>query len=397
MTTPTARLNRTVLLISLCLASSRLADAQPLVTGYVQTVLLASDSSSVTETNVSSFNRFRLIAEPVFNDLRFNVAYEHAATVRRRPIPPGFAVGAVPSGGEWLDLQWAITKEDHVLWGHRFDRLRIGWNPAAGIELSAGRQAVSWGTTLFLTPADPFLPFSPADPFREFRGGVDVARIRLSPTPLSEVDLVVRPTRTAAGEELTALGRGLMTVKNWELSGWGGTLYGDPAAAAAAAGALGALAVRGEVHARDVAGQVVVRAAIGIDRLLQVGGRDLFLLAEYQHDGLGAASSEEYVGVVLSEPYMRGELQVLGRDETVLQASYQLHPLWGVTGVWLWNLNDRSTLLLPSVSYSASDEASVEGGVLFGLGDDQITPERPVPSEYGRARATAYLSMSWFF
>ena len=397
MTTTVVRLGQTVLLSACSLVLSGPLHAQPLVTGYVQSVPLASGSTALNESNVSSFNRFRLTTEPVFKRLTFNVAYEHAATLSQRPTPVGLDVGVVPSGGEWLDLQQTITEKEHVRWEHRFDRLRIGWSPTGAVELSGGRQAVSWGTTLFLTPADPFSPFSPADPFREFRAGVDAARVRINPTPLSEVDLVVRPTKTGAGEEMTALGRGLMTVKNWELSGWGGTLYGDPAGAAAAAGAVGALAVRGEAVVRDVAGRVVFRGTIGIDRLVQVGGRDLFVLAEYQHDGLGAAGTEQYVGVLVSEPFTRGELQVLGRDETVVQASYQLHPLWGVAGLWLWNLNDRSVLLSPSVSYSASEEASVAAGLLFGLGDDQITPDRPLPSEYGLAGATAYLSMSWFF
>ena len=39
----------------------------------------------------------------------------------------------------------------------------------------------------------------------------------------------------------------------------------------------------------------------------------------------------------------------------------------------------------------------VAGGLLIGLGDDQITPDRPMPSEYGLAGAPAYLSVSWFF
>jgi len=386
--TTVIRLGQTILLCVCSLVLSGPLHAQPLVSGYVQSVPFASGSTTFSESNVSSFNRFRLTAEPAFKNLTASVAFEHIATFRQRSTPIGFGVGVVPSGGEWFDLQQTITEEQHVRWEHRFDRLRVGWSPTDAVELSGGRQAVSWGTTLFLTPADPF---------REFRAGVDAARVRINPTPLSEVDLVVRPTKTGAGEEMTALGRGLMTVKNWELSGWGGTLYGDPVGSAAAAGAVGALAVRGEAVVRNVAGRVAFRGAIGIDRLLRVNGRDLFVLGEYQHDGLGAASVEEYLGVLLSEPFTRGELQVLGRDETVVQVSYQLHPLWGVAGLWLWNLNDRSILLSPSMSYSASEEANVTAGLFFGLGDDKITPDRQLPSEYGLAGATAYLSMSWFF
>ena len=394
MRTPATLLTLTTLVLGSCST----VRAQPLLlTAYVQTIPLVSDATPLTDSTVNSFNRFRLTTESTLNDLSLEVAYEHAALLRQRDMPTTFGIGTVQGEGEWLDLQWVISEEDHVLWSHRFDRLRVGWSPTAGVELSAGRQALSWGTTLFLTPADPFLPFNPADPFREFRAGVDAARIRISPSPLSEIDLVLRPTKTHSRDEFTALGRGLITIKNWEVSGWAGSLYGDAAGAVAAAGALGALAVRGEMTVRQIADSVAFRSAVGMDRLLQVGGRDLFVLVEYQHDGLGAAGAGEYVNVLLSEPFTRGELQVLGRDETAVQASYQLHPLWGVSGLWLWNLNDRSALLSPSLSYSASNEAAVAAGLMFGLGSDKMTVKLPVPSEYGLGSVTAYLSVSWFF
>ena len=376
--------------VSPALAQSRL------LSGYLQTVPVYTSSTELQPSNVSSFNRFRLSTEPVFGTFSANVAYEHAATFRWRDLVGG-SVGVVPSGGEWLKLQWTPSDSEHLLWQHRFDRLEFGWSPTRAVDLSVGRQAVSWGTTLFLTPADPFSPFSPADPFREFRAGVDAARVRISPSALSEIDVVVRATETAVGEETTALARGLVTVSNWEISGWGGSLYGDAAGAVAAAGALGAWAVRGETVVRQLDGAAKLRGTIGVDRLFQIKRRDTLVLVEYQHDQMGAAGPDEYLGILLSDPFARGEYQVIGRDETVLQATVQLHPLWSIAGLWLWNLNDRSALLSPTVAYSLSNEASVAAGVLVGVGDDESTADRPLPSEYGLSGVTAYLSASWYF
>ena len=300
----------------------------------------------MNDSDVKNFNRLRLTVELPVGPVSIGAAYEHVATIRRGSIASGIGIGAVPGGGEALDLQWTIADEDHVLWQHRFDRLQVGWSPVAGMEFTGGRQAVSWGTTLFLTPADPFVPFSPVDPFREFRAGVDAARARIYPGPLSEIDIVVRPTDTTAGQELTALGRGLTTWQTWELSGWGGALYGDAAGALGAVGALGPWAVRGEAVIREQEDGAAFRGTVGVDRLTQVKQRDLYVIVEYQHDGLGAASVSEYPVVRRSKPFSRGELQVLGRDETVVQASYQLRPLWSLAGVWIWNLNDRSALNL---------------------------------------------------
>lgn len=378
-------------------ASPPPAGAQPsLFDFYYQNVPLWSDSNALSPGGLSDFNRFRVTARPGFGSLSFEIAYEQIFTLRQNETS-GLLVGGVPGGGEWLELQWDVADSEHALWRHRFDRLSVGWKPASALAIDVGRQTVSWATTLFLTPADPFTPFDPADPFREFRAGVDAARVRFYPGPLSEIDVVVRPSKTAVGEEMTALGRGLTTWKSWELSGWGGVLYGDAAGALGVSGALAAWAIRGEGVLREVGGETIFRGSVGVDRRFSVRGRDLFVVVEYQRDALGAASAEDYDEVLESDAFFRGELQVLGRHEAAIQASYQLHPLWSLSGLLLWNVGDGSTLLAPSFAYSASDAATVTGGLFFGVGANDFGNGISLPSEYGLAPATAYLSVSFFF
>ena len=86
-----------------------------------------------------------------------------------------------------------------------------------------------------------------------------------------------------------------------------------------------------------------------------------------------------------------------GRDEAAVQASYQVHPLLSVAGLWLWNLNDGSAVAAPSFSWSAGDETSVAGGVFFGVGADTAAPGQLLASEYGLLSAVGYLSLTWFF
>lgn len=366
-------------------------------TFYYQGVPLWSDPTETIPGGASLFNRFRAFVDTGAGDFSFEAAYEQVLTVRENELGVGIFVGGVPGGGEWLDLQWTLADEEHVLWQHRFDRLRVGWNPTPALQLDIGRQAMSWATTLFLTPADPFSPFDPADPFRQFRAGVDAARLRFYPTPLSEIDFVVRPTTTDVGTEMTALGRGLTTLRGWELSGWGGMLYDELAGSVGVAGSVGAFAVRGEASVRELGSETRFRGTVGLDRRFSVEGRDLYVIVEYQHDGLGAGSVDDYTALFESKPFRRGELQVLGGDETALQASFQLHPLWSLSGLWLWNLRDGSAIVSPSFSYSASDAATLTGGLFFGFGDGTPTESRPIPSEYGLLTITAYLSVSLFF
>ena len=387
-----------IALEALLLGAAPLA-AQTTFGGYYQNVPLWTAETALSPSTLSDFNRLRLALDSDFGNFGFVAAYEQLATFREHRTP-GISVGIVPGGSEWLDLQWTITDEEHLLWQHRFDRLQLDWRPAGWLDVSVGRQAVSWATTLFLTPADPFSPFDPADPFRQFRAGVDAARLQIYPGALSEIDVVVRLTENEElGEELTLLGRGLTTWKGWEISMWPGSLYGDLSFALGGAGAIGGTAVRfeGVVRENELGDGAILRTTLGFDRRFAPAGRDLFVIFEYQRDELGASSPDDYVGILTSDPFARGELQVLGRDEIALQASYQLNPLWSVAALGLWNLNDGSLLLSPSVAYSASDEIALSGGLFFGFGDDEPTPERPLPSEYGLTGTTAYASFSIYF
>jgi hypothetical protein len=71
--------------------------------------------------------------------------------------------------------------------------------------------------------------------------------------------------------------------------------------------------------------------------------------------------------------------------------------LGNLAGLWIWNLNDRSALIAPSFAYSLSDDSSITGGFFLGIGDDEVTLARLVPSEYGLAGTSAFVSLSWFF
>ena len=231
-----------------------------------------------------------------------------------------------------------------------------------------------------------------------YRAGVDAFRVRVYPGPLSEIDVVVRPTDTDVGEEVTALGRGLTTVKNWELSGWGGSLYGDVAGAFGAAGGLGAWAIRAEAVIRQIDETIVGRGTIGVDRAFFLAdGRAISVAWEYQRDGLGATSPGDYLSILQSREFRRGEHQVFGRDETMVSGSIQLSPLWTAGNFVLWNLNDGSVLVAPNLAYSAGDNTAVAGGLYFGFGDTEVSEARPLPSEYGLAGITGFMQVSWFF
>ncbi|MDH3733740.1 MAG: hypothetical protein OEU54_09410 [Gemmatimonadota bacterium] len=355
-------------------------------------------SGPFNDPAATSFQRFRLMTDLAVGPLRFDIAYEHGLEVSTGTLVPGglAGVGARRGTGAWAPLQWTIEESDHVLWRHQFDRLSGTLTAGESVELSLGRQTISWATTLFLTPADPFVPFNPEDPFREFRAGVDAARLRAFLGPFTDVDFVFRPATYDDETTLTALGRVRSVIGGVELGAWLGALHDEFSASGAVTATLLGAAVRAELVVREAEGETVFRGAFGIDRAFGLGERDLYVVAEYQRDGFGAADASELLDVLGSTPASRGELLVLGRDALALQASMQLHALWTVDALALTNLGDPSLLFGPGVTYSLSDEGTARGGLYLGAGDPK-TGEGLPGSEYGAVPFTAYLSVTFFF
>lgn len=352
------------------------------------------------------FQRVRLMMAPDLGPLQTDVAYEQVLNLVTDPLlglTP--SLGEVQAGTEWLPLQWTIAEGEYASWRHRFDRLLIGAPLGRSAEITVGRQTVSWATSLVFTPADPFAPFDPADPFREFRAGVDAVRLQGFPGVFTELEFVFRPADTQDGTTITALGRITTASGPWEVSGWAGVLHDEGAVSAAATLTAAGTAFRGEAELRWP--DDVLRFSIGADRSFPLAGRDLYVILEYQRDGYGAADPDHYLEVLLSDPYSRGEMQVIGRNETAIQASWQASPLVTTDFLTIWNMNDASFLLSPAASYSVSNEVYVRGGFFFGIGanerriDAPVVPEEPeivLPgSEYGIVPSSLYVSLTAFF
>jgi len=378
------------------------------IRGYYLNVATGSLEGPFTPAGVTDFQRLRLSMSPGFGIVGLDLAYEQGLQLYTDSDLGGLpfaSLGATESLTQWLPLQGTIAEGDHARWTNRVDRLSVQVPIGDRVEVSAGREAVSWATTLFLTPADPFAPFDPADPFRDYRAGVDVARIQVYAGTFSQFDAVVNPTKVGDETNLTALVRGTTLLGRWELGGWGGMIYDRPGAAVSATVTSWGMAFRGEASVRDEPGETVWRAAVGADRNFVLAGRDLYMAVEYQYDGFGAASGTDLVPTVLSVPYVRGELQVLGQHESALQAMWQASPLLSVEWLTLWSLSDGSVLLSPAASLSLSNEITGRAGMYLGFGAETrlapLVPGAPVvdlpASEYGVVPASLYLSVTAYF
>ena len=381
-------------------AAPRQGLAQPVdFTGYVLGLGTYVGESSVAVSGASAFQRLRGMATWRRDRFHVDAAYEHTLNLRESGVQGAqlFTAGGASSNGDWLDLGGTIEERESVVWRHRVDRLAMSIELTDNAELIVGRQPISWATTLVFTPADPFSPFDPSDPFREYRQGVDAARLRVYPGAVSEIDFVVRRSDFGFQETTTAAVRGSTSVGGWDVAAWAGLVHDEGAGALAVSGSVGSWAIRAEGSLRESEeADATVRATLGVDRRFTLDGRDLYLVMEISHDGFGLDDVSDLAQLAGSDALRRGELQSLGSDQAVLQASYQLHPLAGVSGLVLVNLHDGSALLAPGASYSASPNTSIQGGAYLSVGDGDVDAFGVPGSEYGGVPGVVYVSVSWF-
>ena len=372
---------------------------QPGFSGYYLNVFTHLAGSALTSAGASDVQRLRFMWNASPGPLRLDAAYEHTLTLRQAGTSVGaqlFTATGTESGGDWLPLGGEIESGERMLWRHRVDRLSVRVDLGAGADLVVGRQPVSWATTLFLTPADPFSPFDPADPFREYRAGVDAARLRVYRGAFTQFEAVAR---IAAGESVTVLGRVSSNVRGWDLGAWGGVVHDTPGAAAFLSGSVGLWALRAEAAVRELGSGVAVRGAVGMDRTFALAGRDLYLVVEVQRDGFGATSAAGLLEAAARRAARQGEMQVLGREVGAVQLSYTLHPLVSASGLVLGNLRDGSFIASPGVSWSASESVSVRMGAYFGVGEGVAVEGTDVRlgSEFGALPRVVFGSLNWFF
>ena len=394
---------RTFLLTTL-LASASFTPAsaeQQGLSGYYLNVFTSVAESVLGAAGMSDFQRLRVMWNGSSGPVRADAAYEHTLTLRQAGAPGAqlFTAAGTASGGDWFSLGGEIESGERAVWRHRIDRLSLRVDLGGSADLVIGRQPVSWATTLFLTPADPFSPFDPADPFREYRIGVDAARLRYYRGSFTQFEIVARPARIGDRETLTLVGRASTNVKGWDLGAWGGAVHNTFGAAAFLSGSAGLWAVRAEAAVRDLDDRHVVRGTIGMDRTFPVAGRDLYLVIEYQRDGLGATSPEGLLTTAQSRAFTQGEMQVLGRDVAALQLSYPVHPLVSASALYLGSLRDGSFLVSPGLGYSVSESLALRLGAYFGAGEEPVLDGAMLSlgSEFGALPRVLFVSLNWFF
>lgn len=365
--------------------------------GYYKNFLLGIDSGiPQLEDGVSDINRARLMLDSeVVENWELSVHYEQIAEIN--PLLGGQAFFEIGDRPGLHSLSWSIDRSDRLAWRHEIDRLQIQGRFSWG-DVTLGRQAIGWGVGLLWEPLDLLTGFSPVQIDREYRLGVDAARLLVPVGPFTEVDLVYVAYGTPFDEQVAA-GRWRTTFAEQQLDVGlvAGKFFEDAVLGALAVTEVAGFGVHSSLnlthhYGDDVGPADFARWVIGADRRFP---HDVLAVVEYYLNGWGASSPDGYLARLGSDRVRRGEVYNVGRHYLGFAVDWEAHPLVHLLARGQCNLTDPSAQLGPALTISLSNEAQLEAGAYFSVGESLDGLE--LGSEFGPQPDLFYTAAKIYF
>jgi hypothetical protein len=305
----------------------------------------------------------------------------------------GFGVSVVP-GRRW-DLSSTLVDEERLRVWHDVDRLSLTWYTDLA-DVTAGRQAITWGNSNLYPIADLWSQFSPFELDTEEKPGIDAVRLLHYPSGALEIDAVVADR--GSSRNLSAGIRGSLSLAWADLYVGGGKFWREAMGLAGISAPVGSYKIRGEAalpYHLDDHGFKLLRATIGLDWL----GGETVLSAEYNFNGIGATDAADYEQVLADPRLARGETYFLGRHNLGGLVTWTPgNDRLSLTATGLLNLQDPSGALVPNLTYDFGQETRVSAGALVSFGNTPVfAPDPELRSEFGAYGDFMFLMLSVYF
>lgn len=327
-------------------------------------------------------------------------------------LQSGVAVGRP----EAIDLSWELS--DSPLGGLTFviDRAAVTAH-LPHVDLTVGRQPVSFGAAYFFTPMDLVSPFSPATIDREYKPGVDAFRADFYFGMATQITAVAAYADDWSLDGLIVASHARTNIAGSDVGLFLAEARGDLVTGVDIATDAFGVGLRGEATATFPDNETegaFIRAVVGADVILPYNAS---LLGEVYVQTLGADDPADYLAFTSGERFSRGELSLAGRLYGAAAFSWELSPILRPGISALINLEDGSVSVSPTVSWSVADEVSVAFGAQVSTGErprdiapaDLVNPDGTpkteaeiaglfVPeSEFGLYPSVVFLQMSAYF
>ena len=293
----------------------------------------------------------------------------------------------VDNDNGFVDMSWNIFETKSVFMNSAFDRLYLDYN-INKFEITVGRQRINWGQSFIWNPNDLFNTYSFFDFDYEEKPGSDAVRLQFYPSFSSRIDVAVKID--SANNVTTAL---LYGFNKWsyDIQFLGGYYNNsDVVVGAGFSGTLFKGGLFGEVswfhpvrHFGDTSGTFV--ASLGYSYTFS---NSLMLQVEGLYNGYGVKSGDfnfrEFYFMQLSAQNLS-----LTKFSLFFQGSYPVMPLLNVNFSMIYNPNDNSWYLGPSLAYSLMENFEISGYAQYFTSS--------TPAAQGGRGTFIYWRLKWSF
>ncbi len=297
----------------------------------------------------------------------------------------GLGLGVTPAPERTVELEsHLVDRPTHQL-THDLDRLSLELYLGA-VDLTLGRQAISWGSSQLFSTVDLFSAFSPFDLDTSQRRGVDGVRALLSPAENVELDVLV--VDRGALEDLSGGARATWYGATGDLWAAMGYAWERPFAAAGLSHELDTVKLRGEAFGTP---EAAPRVSAGMDWFQSEG----MLAVELHMNGDGRAGSTTTQHFLKpSDAMLHGETFLVGRWYAGALGVWTPNPELSLSASVLSNLVDPSALAILGFMYAPSSDASLTIGGFLPLGAEPDGLE--IKSEMGTWARMAYVRLDLY-
>lgn len=287
----------------------------------------------------------------------------------------------------------------------RLDRLAVGYGTERFL-VRAGRQAVSWGNGLVFQPLDFLNPFSPIAIDKDYKTGVDMLYSQWQTGTRGDLQAIIVPRRDPMTHAVTAQNSSYAAKLRQRLGGFDVDVllarhYDENLIGLGMVHSLGGAVWRLDLEYNDVPGGSW-SLVTNLDYSWVLFGKNMYGLAEYFRNGLGAANEAGYLDPdpELAARLARGELFTLARDYLALGAQIELAPLVNVYANLIQNLDDASRFVQLRATYDWRENTQLMAGVNLPAGErgsEYGGIPTPDPGTYFGPGRSVYLRAAWYF
>jgi len=280
----------------------------------------------------------------------------------------------------FFDLDWTIAENERSRFQQAIFRA-FATVYAGPAELTLGRQRIAWGTGFVWNPTDLLNPFNPTAIELEEKAGVDAVHGVLPIGVLSRIEAAFAPGRNELDPSFAARASSNFEGYDWSLMM--GSFQNDNVVGGDFAGYISGAGFRGEfAYTLAEDDKDYLRAILNVDYNFANG---LYFFVEAYYNGQGKTDKTEYEFTDL----LSGRSFNLAQHYVAVSATKDITPLFRASVYSILNLNDNSSLLGPTLTYSLATNLELAASVYFFIG--------PQGSEYGALKNSYFAYLQYYF